>query len=320
MMWAITSILPDIASSFGHEVDRVFWVIFWISFISFILVQGAIIYFIFKYRKGKLKEEEISESEGHLGLEITWTVIPTIVVMLIFLYGLYVFDNFQRRPPLNAMNITVVGHQWWWEFKYPNGQSVRDTLVVPVNKPVKLTLTSTDVIHSFFVPQFRIKEDAVPGRYTWAWFKAVKEGEYEILCAEYCGGLHSRMIGIVKVVSEEEYEKFLSSLASLSDVATLSPVERGKRLASMKGCTGCHTVDGSSSIGPTWKGLFGSKRLVVEDGKEKEVVADENYIRESIVNPNKQIVKGFNPIMPSYQGQLSEDEIMAIIEYIKTLK
>ncbi len=318
MLW-IGSLFPKITSSYGKEVDNTFWFIFWISLFFFLIIQIAMFYFIIKYRNRK--EEEVANIEGNNVLEIVWTIIPTIILIVIFFYGVYVFDNFQRRPPANAMEIKVIAHQWWWEFQYPNGYSTRDTLVVPLNKPVKLVMTSQDVIHSFFVRNFRIKEDAVPGRYTWLWFKATEVGIYEVQCAEYCGTLHSKMIGYIKVIDREEFNNWLASVSKEMELtATLSPAERGKRLIQNKGCTACHSIDGSPLVGPTFKGLYGHEAVVVEGGTEKKVVADENYLRESILNPNAKIVKGFQAIMPSYQGQLSENDILDIIEYLKTLK
>jgi cytochrome c oxidase subunit 2 len=317
MLW-ILSLFPKITSSYGKEVDNLFWFIFFIALFFFLLVQILMIYFVIKYRNRR--EEEVSKVEGNTFLEIVWTIIPTIILIVIFFYGVYVFDNFQRRPPANSMEIKVIGHQWWWEFQYPNGYTTRDTLIIPVNKPIKLIMTSQDVIHSFFVRHFRIKEDLVPGRYTWTWFKAVEPGMYDIQCAEYCGSRHSKMIGYIKAIDTKEFESWLASVSKEADLSSLSPVERGKRISQLKGCNSCHSVDGSPGVGPTWKGLYNHEMVVIEGGKEKKVIADENYLRESIVNPNAKIVKGYQGIMPSYQGQLSEDDILAIIEYIKSLK
>lgn len=317
MIW-ILNLFPKITSSYGKEVDNVFWFIFWISFIFFLIVQVAMFYFIFKYRNRK--EEEVSDIEGNNALEIVWTIIPTIILIVIFFYGVYVFDNFQRRPPANAMEIKAYAYQWWWQFEYPNGYKTRDTLIVPVNKPIKLIMTSNDVIHSFYVRNFRIKEDLVPGRYTWTWFKATEPGIYDIQCTEYCGVLHSKMIGYVKVVSMDEYNAWLASVSKEMDLSKLSPVERGAKIFQNKGCSACHSIDGSRLVGPTFKGLYNRNVEVLVGSKEQKVISDENYIRESILNPNAKIVKGYQAVMPSYQGQLNEDEILSLIEYIKTLK
>jgi len=317
MLW-ITNLFPKIGSSYGKEVDNLFWFIFWISLFFFLIIQIAMIYFVVRYRNRR--EEEVSNIEGNNFLEITWTIIPTIILVIMFFYGVYVFDNFQRRPPANSLEIKVIGHQWWWEFQYPNGYTTRDTLIVPTNKPIKLIMTSTDVIHSFYVRSFRIKEDLVPGRYTWTWFKVVEPGVYDIQCAEYCGSMHSKMIGYIKAVNRNDFESWLASVSKETDLSSLSPVEKGKKLSQIKGCTSCHSVDGSQLVGPTWKGLYSREVVVLENGKEKKLIADENYLRESILNPNAKIVKGFQNIMPSYQGQLNEDEILSIIEYIKSLK
>ncbi len=317
MLWLI-SLFPKVTSSYGKEVDNLFWIIFWIAIFFFLLIQILMIYFVIRYRNRK--ENEVSNIEGNTFLEIVWTVIPTIILIVIFFYGVYVFDNFQRRPPANAMEIKVIGHQWWWEFQYPNGYTIRDTLIVPVNKPIKLIMTSQDVIHSFFVRNFRIKEDLVPGRYTWTWFKVEEPGIYDIQCAEYCGSKHSLMIGYVKAIDIKDFENWIASVSREMDLSSLSPIERGKKIVQLKGCTSCHSVDGTALVGPTFKELYNHEVVVIEGGKEKKIIADENYLRESILNPNAKIVKGFQGIMPSYQGQLNEDDILAIIEYIKSLK
>jgi cytochrome c oxidase subunit 2 len=219
-----------------------------------------------------------------------------------------------KVPPSNAIEVKVTGQKWFWTFKYKEGANTTNELVVPVNKPIRLLMSSKDVIHSFFVPNFRVKMDVLPNRYTTLWFEAIDTGEFDIFCTEYCGTGHSEMIGKVKVVSDADFQTWLSSSGGGSD---LTPEEWGKELYTSKACFTCHSLDGNPGVGPTFSGLFGREEEMT-DGTT--VVADENYIRKSILEPQAQVVQGFQPVMPTYQGLLKDEEIDALVAFFKTLK
>jgi len=300
--------LPEAASTFALNVDNVFygymffsWVV--LTGITYFLVKFAIIY------KRKSPEQKASAQITHnTKLEIIWTVIPTIIFFLLFTWG-YVDYIDMVVIPENSTEIKITGEKWSWEFKYPGGAK-EDILVVPVNQPIRLLMTSRDVIHSFYIPAFRIKKDVLPNMYTTLWFEATKKGEFNIFCTEFCGTSHSNMITKVRVVDYPEYKKWVDSKSMPVD-----PLALGEKIFSQK-CSACHTIDGTAAIGPSWKGLFGSKSKT----DKGQFLADENYIRESIEEPAKKVVVGFQPTMPTYQGILSDDEIEGIITFMKTLK
>lgn len=235
-----------------------------------------------------------------------------------FIYGFVVYKD-MRTPPADAVDITVVGKQWLWTFEYYNGKKTLNELYVEQNRPVRLVMQADDVLHSFFVPGFRVKQDLVPGRYVQLWFTPTKIGTFDIFCAEYCGTGHSVMLGKVIVLSPEAYDIWEHGLPGGEDtaVANLPPAELGEKIYKEKGCNACHSVDGSTLVGPSFKGVFGHK-VELTDGST--VDADENYIRQSILEPQTQVVKGFQPVMPSFKGILSDDEVTAVIAYIKTLE
>jgi cytochrome c oxidase subunit 2 len=303
--------MPFQGSTTAAEVDWVFHVIYWISLFFFVLIVGAMVLFIYKYRRRAGRDAEPTPSHN-TPLEVTWTVIPLLLVIWIFYIGFKGYMNL-RTPPANAYEIQVTGQTWKWLFTYPNGH-VDEKLHVPVDRPVLLTMTSQDMIHSFYVPDFRIKMDVLPGRYTKTWFQARYPGEYRVFCTEYCGTGHSDMLTTAVVHEPGGFERWLDEAASL--FATLPPVEVGARLYEMRGCTQCHSVDGTPRVGPTLKGVFGGTIVLKDRGS---VTADENYIRESILDPQAKIVAGFDPVMPTYQGRLKDQEITGIIEYIKSL-
>ncbi|MFZ0391099.1 MAG: cytochrome c oxidase subunit II [Calditrichia bacterium] len=313
-------------------VDFVFWFITGISIFFLVLITFLMIFFIFKYQKKRHKTPK--DIHGNTLLEITWTVIPTILVLLMFYFGWKGFE-YLRTAPEESINVDVTGRMWSWAFEYQNGVRT-DTLVVPVETPVKLNLHSQDVIHSFYIPAFRIKEDAVPGFNNYLWFEANREGEYDVLCAEYCGLRHAYMLTKIKAVPAAEYESWLAEMekqveqpvAAADSTAAETPEteasaastnEAGQRLLRTNGCVACHTTDGSKLVGPSFKGLFGRRVTVIEDGEEKELTADEEYLRTSILKPGLQIVKGFDPLMPSQEGNLTEEQLNAIIDYLKEL-
>ncbi|MEK9726875.1 MAG: cytochrome c oxidase subunit II, partial [Candidatus Margulisiibacteriota bacterium] len=241
-----------------------------------------------------------------------WTVIPTLIVLIIFIWGYKEYMIMRTSAP-NAIEIYVKGKKWFWEFTYPNGKKTIDELVVPVNEPIKLIISSSDVLHSFYLPNLRVKRDAIPNRYTLLSFEANKLGNYHIFCTEYCGDSHSKMIAVLKVKSPNEYTDFLNEV-DFDDTIPLS--ESGKQIYSKKGCNACHSIDGTDMVGPTWKDLFDKNRDFT-DGTTG--IANEVYLKESILYPQVKIVKGYQPVMPSYQGLLVDKEIEAIIEYIKEL-
>ena len=303
--------MPAPGSTVAGEVDWLFYLLLWISLGFFALIVGLMLLFLIRYRRRKGRQAEPSPSHN-MALELTWSVIPLILVIVIFYIGFQSFIN-MVTPPANAYEIYVTGQKWNWLFEYPNGY-IDGNLHVPVSTPVKLILTSEDVIHSLFIPAFRVKKDAVPGRYNKTWFEAIQPGEYVVLCAEYCGTSHSDMIATCIVHETGEFEKWLEDASNFLD--RVSPAEGGRILYKGRGCAQCHSVDGTAGIGPSFKGIFG-KSHVLRDGDS--VIADENYIRESILEPQAKIVAGYEPVMPTYQGRLKDREVTAIIEYIKTL-
>ncbi|MGD9489144.1 MAG: cytochrome c oxidase subunit II [Calditrichaceae bacterium] len=308
-----TFFLPPPNSTIASDVDALFYFILYASIFFFIIVVFGSIWFAVKYRR-RGKKEFTPDISHNTRLEIIWTVIPTILVFIVFLWG---FNTYLKMNvvPKDAMNVKVTGQKWFWSFGYDNGITTTNELVVPVGKPVQLTMSSKDVIHSFFVPDFRMKMDVLPNRYTIAWFEATNPGTFDLFCTEYCGKGHSEMIGKVKVVSGREYDEWIASNANPG--AGMAPEEFGAKLLRTKACITCHSNDGSKNTGPTFKGLFGRMERL-QDGSN--ITADENYIRESILEPQAKVVMGFQPVMPTYQGLLKDEEIDAMIAYLKTLK
>ena len=305
--------MPAEGSTIAPAVDRVFSLVLWVSVFFFVLIVVLMVLFVVRYRRREGREEADPAPTHNTPLEITWTAIPILIVIVIFVWAFQVFLNI-NTPPANAYEIQVTGQKWKWLFTYPNGH-VDESLHVPVNTTVRLVLTSEDVIHGFFIPAFRIKHDVLPGRYVKLWFRAVKPGQYQIYCTQYCGTGHSDMWAKVIVHPTGGFEQWLQAASNF--LKTMSPAKAGEMLYKTRGCAECHSVTGEARTGPTWKGLFGS-HVPLQGGQT--VVADENYIRESILDPQAQIVAGFQPVMPTFQGRLSDPEISAIIAYIKTLK
>jgi cytochrome c oxidase subunit 2 len=318
------------ASTIAGKIDAIFLIFLIICVALLVLITFLMIFFVIKYNHKKNKKPE--NIRGNTWLEITWTVIPTILVLGMF-YGGWIVYTFSRNVPPDAMVIKVTGRMWSWLFEYPNGLKT-DTLYVPIDKPVKLELHSQDVIHSFFIPAFRIKEDVVPGLDNYQWFQATEEGKFDVLCAEYCGLQHSYMLSSVIVLSQGEYQDWLErqSQTAKADAtkpsaeAAASPEAQpgadllGKRLLNEKGCIACHTMDGTPSVGPTFKGAFGKKVQVMAGGKEREILIDEKYIHKSILEPQAEVLKGFPDVMPPQEGQVTDADIEAIIAYLKELK
>lgn len=308
------SMMPTQATEIAKNVDSLYTFLLVSSFIACVIVIGGMIYFVLKYKR-QTNNDKTAYITHNAALEFLWSFIPFLIFIGVFGWGWYIYHQ-MRSMPENALEVHVTGKQWSWEMEYKNGYKLANELVVPVDRDVKVILTSTDVLHSFFVPSFRIKQDAVPGRYTAVWFKANKLGDYHLFCTEFCGTAHSSMIGKVKVVSQEDFDQFLAKSA---EEAGISLAEKGKKLFALKACSSCHSVaDDSRKVGPSLFRLFGREEPLSTGDKIK---ADENYLRESILNPNAKIVNGFTPgVMPAFQGQLNESEVNALVEYLKELK
>ena len=296
------------------EVDALFEFIVTVSIILFIIVVGGTALFVWRYRKKKHESVDFTEDLSHnTKLEVIWTVIPLILVAIVFFWGFKSYMKI-RLAPGDAVEVKVTAQKWFWQFDYPDGAASTNELVVPTGVPVKLVMSSQDVIHSFFVPDFRVKMDVLPNRYTIAWFEATEPGTYDLFCTEYCGTGHSKMLGKVRAVSEPEFAAWVEQNSNIGQGMSLA--EFGAKLYKSKACITCHTVDGSPLVGPSFKGVFGHK-VKLSDGRT--VTADENYLRESILKPQAKVVQGFQPVMPTYQSILKPREVDALIEYIKSL-
>jgi cytochrome c oxidase subunit 2 len=312
--------LPKASSTVAPSVDMAWDVVLYICIVFFFLLMIPTFYFVAKYRRKK--EGEVTSAIDHnTQIEVVWTVIPLVILVVLFFIGLAPWVN-ASVAPANALEVQVTAQKWAWSFKYANGTTSAGEMVIPKGRPVRLVMSSTDVIHSFYVPEFRVKQDAIPGVYTSLWFEPTEVGTYTLLCTEYCGapagdvpadspGGHSDMLAVVKVVEQAEFEKFLEG------VDDRPPAIVGKELYAKWGCQTCHSLDGTRLAGPTFKGLYGREELMTSGEKIK---ADENYIRESILNPTAKIVQGYAPVMPVFQGQLNDRQIEALIAFIKEQK
>jgi cytochrome c oxidase subunit II len=301
-------LFPEQASTFAERVDALYYYLLSVSGFFVLLIFALIFYFAVKYRR-RSEGEQTPPILGSIPLEVAWIVIPFILVMIMFVWGASLYFT-AFSPPANAMEIFVIGKQWMWKVQHPEGRREIDELHVPVGYPVKLTITSEDVIHSFYIPAFRIKMDAVPGRYTSTWFEASKTGTFHLFCAEYCGTAHAGMGGRVVVMKPSEYEQWLRTGAPEDSL-----VAAGGRLFQQLGCSGCHSQN-SIARAPLLDGVYG-KPVPLQSGQV--VLADESYIRDSILLPQKDVVAGYAPVMPPFQGRISEEELMQIIAYIRFL-
>jgi cytochrome c oxidase subunit 2 len=298
-------------SNLAGAVDRAFIFIFAISFIFTIGITALMIYILIRFSRKRNKNPQ--QFSHNTKLEVAWTVIPLIIVMVMFYYGWAGFAP-MRKVPANAMPITVIGKMWTWEFDYGNGKVSKD-LVVPFNKNVKLNLVSLDVNHSLFIPAFRVKEDVIPGYKNYMWFKPIMKGTFDIYCTEYCGLAHSGMLAKAIVVDSLEFNKWLADLK----VAANLPDHPGLAIIKANACLTCHSMDGSKIIGPSFKGLYGRKTVVVIGAGEKEIEANDEYIKRSILDPNVEVVKGFNQgLMQTYKDKISAEDLDKIVEYFKT--
>jgi len=303
--------LPPAISTFAGDYDSLFYFLVWASLIAGIIMLGGMIYFIVKYN-GRDDSKKTAYITHNSFLEFAWSFIPLVLFMGVFVWGGAVYYK-QRVAPEGAMEIQLTARQWLWEFEYKNGKKSTNVAYVPVGVPIKMVMTSADVIHSFYIPSMRTKQDVVPGMYSSLWFEAKETGVFQIFCAEFCGTNHSAMLGKIHVVEMDEYKAWLQA----EEGAGKSLAERGADLYKNKGCVACHSIDGTKIIGPSFKGVWGRTEQI-ENGPN--IVVDENYVRESILSPQAKIVKGFPPTMPPFQGVVSEDEIKSIIEWFKTLK
>lgn len=297
------------ASNFVEGVDFTLYLILGISVFFLVGITAVMVYFLFRYRK---KKNPVATNIGHNNtLEIVWTVIPTILVLVMFWYGWTGYRPMLTAPK-GAMEIDAIGQMWKWSFEYPNGK-ISDSLIVPIDEPVKLNLISKDVLHSLYIPAFRVKQDVVPGDEKMMWFTAQRLGTYDILCAEYCGQLHSYMLTSIKVVERNDYDTWLVTEPDTSDE------HPGLTLMKRNACLSCHTQDGTRLVGPSLKGLMGKTEVVVIGDEEKTITIDRDYLINSIKNPNSEIVKSYLPnLMPSLP--LTDEELNHIADYIETIK
>lgn len=301
-------LFPQQASAQAGQVDGLYFFLVAVSAFFSILIATLVVVFAVKYRR-RQRDEVGYAIHGSLALELMWTIIPFGIVMVMFVWGAKVFFDLYR-PPVDAMEVYVVGKQWMWKVQHMDGQREINELHVPVGRPVKLIMGSEDVLHSYFIPEFRVKADVIPGRYNVLWFTATKPGTYHLFCAEYCGTKHSGMVGSVIAMEPQEFQAWLAGGA-----ASESPVAAGEKLFQDLACNTCHTNQ-ADARGPVLPGLFGHT-VQLQNGTT--VVADEAYIRESIVNPQAKIVAGFQPIMPTFQGLVSEEQLLQLIAYVRSL-
>lgn len=303
---------PQRATEEAALVDNVFYFILIVSAVFYVLILVLMVVFLIKYRRREGQGPQPSPSHS-TSLEMLWTIIPTLLVAVMFIWGFWGYMA-MRQAPDDSYEIQVVAKKWAWSFIYPNGHIEAD-LHVPIDRPIRLVMTSDDVIHSLYVPAFRVKMDIVPGRYNKTWFLPREVGEYQLFCAEYCGTQHSTMLAKVVVHPPGEFEGWLENAANF--LKQMTPVEGGKLLYQRRGCAQCHTTDGGAKVGPTFQGVFGTQHPLASGAT---ITVDENYIRESLLEPMAKIRAGYQPVMPTYKGQLKDEEISAIIAFIKSLK
>lgn len=302
--------LPESASSTSSNVDALYFYLIGVTLFFAFLISGVIVFFVIKYRRRSPFEIPRPVAGSHK-LETIWSAIPFMIAMSMFAWGAQIYFT-NTKVPVNANEIYVVGKQWMWKIQHTTGQREINELHVPVGRNVKLIMTSEDTIHSFYIPAFRIKTDVLPGRYTVEWFQATKPGTYHLFCAEYCGMNHSGMIGSIVVMEPTAFDNWLSGNAGQQ-----SPAVAGQQLFQSLGCVSCHGANGEGGRGPALAGLFG-RQVFLNNGQT--LVADEAYIRESIENPQAKLVNGFGPIMPTFQGQVTPEQLIQIMAYIKSLQ
>lgn len=312
---------PEQASAFAGDLDKLYMFLVGVSVFFTLAIAIAIVVLALRYHRRKALDRGADVHGSNL-LEIVWSVIPLILAMVMFFWAAKLYFTYSK-PPEDSMEILVTGKQWMWKIQHPNGKREENVLHVPLGRPVKLTMTSEDVIHSFYIPAFRVKADVVPGRYTKLWFTPTREGHYHLFCAEYCGTEHSEMVGYVEVMTPARYEEWLSDTVSVSAGAVAgtgggggdAPAAAGEKLFTELGCIACHSGM-PGALGPDIKQAYGRERTFV-DGST--AFADENYLRNSILNPQSEILQGYAPIMPVFKGMVSEDQLMQLIAYIKSV-
>jgi len=303
--------LPEAASTIAPEVDSLFVFVTVVSLIILAGVTGAMLWFIYRYRRDNPEERPAPVEESRV-LEVAWIVVPTILVLLVFNWGFKSYVNMSVNPS-GTYEIQAQAQQWNFLFTYPNGVT-SDTLYVPEGRKIKMKMSSSDVLHGFYVPAFRVKYDILPNRYTSVWFEATKKGDYDLFCTEYCGRDHSEMNKVVRVVSPAQFQDWLKKAGTPKDI----PLPKlGEQLYTQRGCQSCHSLDGSRKVGPSFKGLYGMKNHKMTDGSS--VTVDENYLRNSILKPEENIVQGYPNVMPGSYSSLSERQLTGLIEFIKTL-
>ncbi|QHN01993.1 cytochrome c oxidase subunit II [Granulicella sp. WH15] len=304
---AASALFPAEASTIAPYTDALYFFLIGMTIVGLILV--GVLLFGFSIRYSRKNNPVATQVEGSTLLEATWTIIPLAIFLVTFVWGALLYFRI-FNPPTNAMNIYVVGKQWMWKAEHPGGQHEINALHVPIGRPVQLTMISQDVFHSFSVPDFRVKREVIPGRYTTVWFNATTPGTYHIFCTQYCGTKHSEMIGEVTALSPEDYEKWTKDSTS-----GMSLAQNGERLFASMGCNQCHSGN-AASRGPNLAGVYGSK-LQLTNGSQ--VLVNDAYLRDAILNPSQHVTAGYQPIMPTYQGQISEDGLIDLVEYIKNL-
>jgi cytochrome c oxidase subunit 2 len=308
-------------SNITAEVDFVFWFIAIISAVLLLFVTGLMIYFAVRYSRER--NPKASEVKEHPLLEIVWTAIPTLIVLAMFWYGYRAYLT-MRRVPSDALVITAVGKMWQWDFEYPNGKKTTEVMYVPSGKAIKVELKSVDVIHGFYVPAFRVKEDVVPGKNNYLWFKPQGFGPADIFCSQYCGLRHAYMIGRVEVMDPKAFEEWYLTPGTNAPAATPAPATNqtasaGHQLMAQNGCMTCHRLNDAKLIGPGLGGVYGKSVTVVAGGKEKQITADNDYLSRAILEPNAELVKGYPALMPKI-ASITEGDARVIVDYLKTLK
>ena len=302
------AIFPREASTVAPYTDGLYAYLMIMSIFGLLLVAAMVTVFSVRYRRAR--SPEATQIEGSTLLEATWTIIPLGLFMVSFVWGALLYFRIFTPPP-NAMPVYIIGKQWMWKAEHPGGQHEINALHVPVNRPVQLTMISQDVFHSFSLPEFRVKREVIPGRYSTVWFQATKVGTYHLFCSQYCGTLHSAMIGTITVMTPDDYEAWTNGSTS-----GMSLAQNGERLFASLGCNSCHTAGGGGR-GPNLYSLYGGKELLANG---TSVTVDDAFLRGCILNPSTHAVQGYVPIMPTYQGQISEEGLIDLVEYIKTLK
>ena len=307
--WLTSSALfPKEASTIAPYADALYFFLLAMTLVGVVIVGLLVFGFSIRYRKER--NPEATQIEGSTLLEATWTIIPLVIFLVAFVWGALLYFRIYN-PPANSMNIYIVGKQWMWKAEHPGGQHEINTLHVPTGRPVQLTMISQDVFHSYSIPEFRVKREVIPGRYSTVWFNATEPGVYHLFCTQYCGTLHSGMIGTVTALSPDDYQKWTDASTS-----GMSLAQNGERLFASLGCNQCHT-GAAGARGPNLAGLYG-KKVQMEDGSTQ--LANEAFLRDTILNPSSHVPAGYKPIMPTYQGQISEEGLIDLVEYLKSLK